>query len=138
MSFRSILFVDDDVMTQWTMTDVLTNAGFDVTSACRGKEAMAQITRDAEFDALLTEIDLPDGVSGLHLVQRWRERLGTRPVIVIGANGCATLGHLGLRETFVEKPFAPDRLLKSILAAIDEAPYGSIARMPSWPVHHVH
>ena len=138
MSYRSILFVDDDVMTQWTMTEVLTNAGFDVTSACRGKEAMAQITRDAEFDALVTEIDLPDGVSGLRLVQRWRERLGTRPVILIGATGCVPLGHLGLREIFVEKPFAPDQLLKSILGAIDEAHYCSMAQIPSWPVHHVH
>ena len=138
MSYRSILFVDDDVMTQWTMTDVLTNAGFDVTSACRGQEAMAQITRDADFDALLTEIDLPDGVSGLQLVQRWRDRLGPRPVILIGANGCVPPGLLGLREIFVEKPFAPDQLLESILAAIDEANYRSVAQMPSWPMRHVH
>ena len=138
MSYRSILLVDDDVMTQWTMTDVLTNAGFDVTSACRGGEAMAQIKQDAEFDVLLTEIDLPDGVSGLQLAQRWRERLGTRPVIFMGVNGCIPLGHLGLREIFFEKPFAPDRLLETILAAIDEAHYRSFARMALGPVHHFH
>lgn len=138
MPYRSILFVDDDVITQWTMTDVLTDAGFDVTSACRGIEAMAHIKQDAEFDVLLTEIDLPDGVSGLQLAQRWRQRLGPRPVIFMGMNGCIPLGQLGWHEIFVEKPFAPDRLLETILAAIDEAHYRSFARLASRPVDHLH
>ena len=138
MACRSILFADDDVMTQWTMTEYLTEAGFEVTSACRGSEAMAQIKRGADFDVLLAEIDLPDGVSGLHLAQRWRERLGDRPVILMGVNGCIPLGHLGLRDIFLEKPFTPDRLLQTILVAIDEAHYRPFPRLPSWPAHHFH
>ncbi len=138
MPYRSILFADDDVVTQWTMTDLLTDAGFDVTSVCRGSEAMALIEEEAEFDVLLTEIDLPDGVGGLQVAQRWRERLGSRPVILIGASGCMPLGQFGLRDVFFEKPFSPDQLLRAMLAAIDEAHYRPFAQPNSWPVHHLH
>ena len=138
MAYRSILFVDDDVMTQWTMTDVLTSAGFDVSSVCRGADALALIEQDAEFDLLLTELDLPDGFGGLQLAQHWRHRLPNRPVIFIGASGCVPLGHLGLRDIFFEKPFDAGRLLRTIVTAIDDAQRHPFARATSWPVHHVH
>ena len=138
MVYRSILFVDDDVMTQWTMTDVLTQAGFDVTSACRGHEALRMIELDGDFDLLLTEIDLPDRFDGLQLAQRWRERLVGRPVIFMGLSGCLPLGQLGRRDIFFEKPFEPRRLLQTIVSAIDDAPYRPFTRATPYPTHHFH
>ena len=138
MAYRSILFVDDDVMTQWTMTDVLTDAGFDVSSVCRGADALALIGRDAEFDVLLTELDLPDGLNGLQLASQWRQRLPNRPVIFIGGAGSLPLGHLRTNDIFFEKPFHTGRLLEAIVTAIDDAHYRPLLRTPSWPMHHVH
>ncbi len=138
MAYRSILFVDDDVMTQWTMTDVLTDAGFDVSSVCRGADALALMGRDAEFDVLLTELDLPDGLTGLQLAYQWRQRLSNRPVIFIGGAGSFPLGQLGTGDMFFEKPFHTGRLLEAIVTAIDDARYRPLLRTPCWPVHQVH
>ena len=138
MAYRSILFADDDVITQWTMTDLLTEAGFEVSSVCRGSEALALIERDAEFDLLLTEIDLPDGCDGLRVARHWRERLINRPVIFLGMSGCIPLGYLGSQDIFFEKPFDSRRLLRSIVTAIDDAQYRPLSPAASWPSHHSH
>ena len=36
MTRKQVLFADDDVLTQWIMTEVLTGVGYGVVSACRG------------------------------------------------------------------------------------------------------
>ena len=123
MSRQSILFVDDDVLTQWTMADLLTSAGFDVTGVCRATDALALCLPDAEFDVLLTEVDLPDATDGISLAQHWRRLMPNRPVVFIGACQRFALGRLHARDTFVERPFDPAVLLRVITTAIEDAQY---------------
>ena len=59
-----ILFVDDDVLTQWSLTEVLDQAGYSVTSACRAEEAIRLIGSGGGFDVLLTDVALPDQMTG--------------------------------------------------------------------------
>jgi DNA-binding NtrC family response regulator len=120
-----ILFADDDVLTQWVMTDVLSQAGFDVISACRGSEATALLGPSHEFDLLLIDVDLPDDGSGHRLVDHWRAAHPGRPVIYTGAGRGAAMRHLGRQEYFIEKPLSPARLLRMIDLALDDAMFRS-------------
>ena len=117
---HTILFVDDDVLTQWIMSEVLSEAGFSVTSACRGSEASQLIEQSDEFDLLLTDFDLPDEVSGTDLSARWRELYPRRPVIYTSGRSLAVTGQLDANEAFVQKPFDAGGLLRMIDGLLGE------------------
>ncbi len=121
MPSRSILFADDDVLTQWIMTDVLTQAGFTVTSVCRGLEAIELVDTSCGFDLLLTDLDLPDNVTGHELGNHWREVLPGCPVIYTGIKRGHSVRILEQHEYYVEKPFNADRLLRTIDWALEDA-----------------
>jgi DNA-binding NtrC family response regulator len=120
---RTVLFVDDDVLTQWIMTDVLTEAGCDVVSACLGTEA-SRLLHDAHgFDLLVTDVDLPDTISGPDLGDLWHQALPGRPVLYIGATRHPSITHLGAYESFLSKPFTPEMLLDAVERALEDAAF---------------
>ncbi len=128
MPSRSILFADDDVLSQWIMTDVLTHAGFTVTSVCRGVEAIALVEKNSDFDLLLTDLDLPDNVTGHELANHWRDTLPGRPVLYTGIKRGPVLRILEQHEYYMDKPLNADRLLQMIEAALEDATF-----RPSFP-----
>ena len=121
MTGETILFVDDDVLTQWIMADVLTEAGYDVVSACRGTEALRLLTDAPEFDLLITDVDLPDSLCGTDLGQMWRAALPGRPTLYTGTSRPHATRHLAAHEFFLAKPFTPETLLDLVALAMQEA-----------------
>ncbi len=138
MQGYSILFADDDVLTQWTMTEVLAEAGFDVTSACRGAEAFSLLGDMPELDLLITDVDLPDNVSGIDVGHVWRRQRPGRPVIYIGTSRHPATRRLEAHETFLCKPFTPATLLSTIATALEEAVLHPAVPAPIRPTCHVH
>ena len=121
MISRTVLLVDDDVITQWVMAEALTEAGCDVVSACRGAEASNLLTEQSGFDLLVTDVDLPDGLTGIDLAHLWRQAMPGRPVLYIATERRAAVQHLGPNEWFLAKPFTPDMLLDAVELALHEA-----------------
>lgn len=138
MPSRNILFADDDVLTQWLMTDVLTQAGFTVVSACRGVEAMALLDSSDEFDLLLTDVDLPDNVNGHELAEHWRTSRPGRPVIYTGVKRGPNYRLLEQHEYFIEKPFGETKLLRLIEWALEDASIRPFLPSLMRRGHHVH
>jgi CheY-like chemotaxis protein len=137
MSRQAILFVDDDVLTQWTMADLLTSSGFDVTSVCRAADALALCQPDTEFDVLLTELDLPGATDGVRLGQHWRRLMPNRPIVFLGSSQRFALSRLDARDIFVERPFDPAALLRVITSAIDDAHYRPLPQLDRrFPLFH--
>lgn len=114
-----ILYVDDDVLAQWTLTDALQGAGFTVTSVCRAADAL-QLLQSADFDILLTEVALPDCVSGVELADSWRRAYPKRPVVYLTYLPRAVVGSLEEGEAFIQKPCRGDDLLEIINEVLDE------------------
>ena len=133
-----MLFADDDVLTQWTMTEALTGAGYDVVSACRGKEAIDLLNSSAEFDLLITDIDLPDDVTGPDVAEYWRQLLPGRPVIYTGAACNPYVRLLDQHEIFLAKPFSSDTLLSTIELMMEDAAFRPFLPVQSRRSHHVH
>ena len=63
--------------------DYLTSAGYKVTTACNGKEAV-NILNNEEFDIVISDISMPV-MDGIELVKRIRldKRYGSMPVIAL-------------------------------------------------------
>jgi CheY-like chemotaxis protein len=66
MSGTSVLVVDDELGMRETLADILESAGYDVSTAKDGDDAMDRL-RTREFDVVLMDIRMPgrDGVSVL-------------------------------------------------------------------------
>ena len=109
-----ILFANDDVLTQWIMSEVLTDAGFSVASACREQQVIELLDDAPEFDLLLIDANLAD------VSQHWHTALPGRPIIYTGADRSALRRALRFGESFLRAPFGAGLLLRTIDVALAE------------------
>lgn len=118
-----IFFVDDDKALHRAVTDILQHRGFEVVGAHSAQEAVTVIeSYQGEIDALLMDINLPDGW-GASVAQRLLE---VRPeMAVVYTTGFAEedavlAGGLNDAAYVVRKPFSTDELTEVIARAIRE------------------
>jgi len=104
---RRVLLVDDSVSVRRFVGQMLEKAGFHVTTAGDGADALARLT-EAAYDVVVTDLEMPR-VNGYELVDDLRRRPATRhmPVIVLttraGDKHVALAKSLGV-EHYVTKP----------------------------------
>ena len=132
----SILFADDDVLTQWVMTEVLSRSGYTVTSVCRCEQAIELLRNTSDFDLLLVDLDLLDAL-GSSLVTQWREALPGRAAIFTSAL-TFPLHRLDRHEHFIPRPFSAERLLETVEFAMKEALFQPICPGAMHGLLHVH
>lgn len=121
MSGEKIIVCDDDNLILQFCATVLKRAGYEVTCANCGYEAL-RLTKDQEFDLLLIDYVLPD-INGLETFEAIRT---VRPDVVgTLMTGYGTLStainaiNLGFKG-FVTKPFTHEELLFAITRALDQ------------------
>ena len=104
----SVLVVDDDQDIRESLVEILTEEGYEVSSACNGAEALEQIDR-ATPDVMLLDLMMPV-VNGWEVLETLRLR-GTHPklpVVILSAleaQGCAG---------YIQKPIRLPKLLALI------------------------
>jgi len=106
-----ILIAEDDPRLAEMLHEYLGQAGFRVSLAARGADALDQLA-SVEFDALVLDLGLPD-MDGLDLCRRLRATSDT-PVLMLTARGEATDRIVGLElgaDDYLPKPFEPRELL---------------------------
>ena len=113
-----LLLVDDDALLRRSMSFVLERAGYQVSAAATGEDALkaADLRRP---DLVLLDIGLP-GMDGLDVLQALRDRFDV-PVIFVTARRRELDEVLGLRlgaDDYVTKPFDNDVLLAHIKAVL--------------------
>jgi chemosensory pili system protein ChpA (sensor histidine kinase/response regulator) len=104
---KRVLLVDDSISVRRFVGQMLEKAGFEVTTAADGAEAITRLG-DATFDVVVTDLEMPR-VNGYELIDDMRRRPSTRalPVIVLttraGDKHVALARQLGV-EHYVTKP----------------------------------
>ena len=138
MISMNILFANDDVLTQWVMADVLTEAGFTVVGACRGTQVVELLDGTPDFDLLLIELALTDTPPGIDIAYRWHRAMPGRPIIYTAPHRSALREPLRHNETFLRAPFGAGLLLRTVDAALEDAFYRPA--LPSVPgaSQHIH
>ena len=117
---RRLLVVEDNAINQQFAVAVLRRAGYDVTLAGNGAEAVEAV-KGTDFDVVLMDIQMPilDGVGATRQIRALPGRKGLVPIIAVTADAMA-----GARETYlaagmddyIPKPIRLDELLGKIAA----------------------
>ena len=89
MSDIRILCVDDDISMLNTIEDILINAGYAVTLAKSGKQAVEFIKKGIEFQLILLDVDMPE-MDGYETFKAVREIDRTKETPIIFLTGMDT------------------------------------------------
>ena len=76
MSANRVLLVDDDEVVRMTLTGVLEQSGFKITTAANVPEALRLITSEESFDVLLSDLHMPGAGDGLTVVSAMKHSNG--------------------------------------------------------------
>ncbi len=131
-----ILVADDDRTTRHVLRKVLTSAGFSVTVAKDGIEAL-KVLRTRRFDLLLLDVWMPR-MNGLDLLERLRTRKARPRVVVMTSDEAPETLLEAVRQQafkYVHKPIASVELLRTVrdvLAAPEQAAIEVISARPEW------
>lgn len=112
-----ILVAEDEVLVAWALRSILEEAGYRVTVAHDGEQALALQARDPA-DVLLTDLQMPR-LDGYGLIRELRADHPTLPVIVMtGApetSGLAGLhGETAAGTIVMAKPVSPQPVLSAL------------------------
>ncbi len=112
MSKGQILVVDDEFGIRTLLSEVLNIAGYQVTSAADGLDALNQIRKN-KFDLILLDVNLPK-VDGFAILEKIRASAPTQPIIMISARTEKDDVTHGLRlgaDDYIRKPFSVEELV---------------------------
>ena len=120
---ETILVVEDEPDLLDLVVQVLEGRGYTVLGASSGKEALERWSqRDRDIDLLLTDMTMPDGMTGCELAERLRSDAPNLRVIyssghIAGVPG-TELADVDERQ-FLAKPYRPSRLLEIVRNNLD-------------------
>ena len=120
---ETILLVEDDQFVRLLAHSVLKQAGYKVLEATNGVEALAieEEYRDS-INLLLTDLVMPEGVSGRELADQLRRRNPKLRVIFTSGYSAEIGGRdisLWTGQNFIQKPFASHQLLHAVRQCLD-------------------
>lgn len=116
-----ILFVDDEAPLRHAATQALMLADLDAIACESGGEALAHIDRDFP-GILVTDIRMP-GMDGLTLMAEALKADPELPVILVTGHGDVDLAVASMKGgayDFLEKPYAPARLVEAVGRALEK------------------
>ena len=119
MPRKTILVVDDEKPQRDILQEILTTAGYDVTSAASG-EAALKFAKERNFDLALTDLKMT-GMDGIELLQHLLEHDSSIIVILLTAHGSIDSAKEALRRgafDYLLKPFDQEALLETIKRAL--------------------
>jgi DNA-binding NtrC family response regulator len=131
-----ILLVDDDEAACRLLAEVLEREGYRVTSALSVDEALAKLDIDGPFDAVLTDLRMPER-SGLDLVRVLRDREPDALVLVLTAFGDAAAAGEAIRAgafDFISKPYDIGALRATLARALGRRRLATSRRSRETPV----
>jgi len=114
---KRVLIVDDSATVRKVLETTLSEAGYDVTEAVNGQQAL-EYAQQSKYDLLMTDLNMPV-MDGFDLVKEFRKINGCRftPTIMLTTEG----NPLKKIESFqigvngwLNKPFQPNHVLRII------------------------
>jgi two-component system, cell cycle response regulator CpdR len=111
LTMASILLVEDEITLRDLVAYFLSDFGHQVALAANGVEALHQLEA-SEFDVVVSDISMPEGISGIDLAEQLRERHPRTKVILVSGFARAQLRPLPAGVSFLPKPYRIHQLLE--------------------------
>jgi DNA-binding response OmpR family regulator len=118
----NILVVDDDLELRENICEILVEAGFAVTLAASGEEALAGLEQQ-EFDVILLDLIMP-GIGGMATLVQLKQRYPGCKVVMMTAFATVDNAVEAMRkgaDDYVTKPFRIDDLLATVRRILEQA-----------------
>ena len=118
-----VLLVEDEPSVRLVVTELLTEAGYQVVEAEDAQVALGLIDREPAFDLMVSDVGLP-GLSGRELADRIRARQPTIKVLLItgyAKNAGNLRQFLGKDMHILQKPFTVQALTMKVRNVLDGA-----------------
>ena len=118
---RRVLVVEDDVLVRMVTIEALEEFGFTVIPADNGVEALAVLEQQGQtLDAVITDVAMPGGVSGIDLARRIGRSYPDLALIVTTGyvSDRLPVEEMPLRYAFVAKPFSSDDLVRRLMTLL--------------------
>ena len=113
---KVILVVDDEPLIRSFIRDTLEASGYVVTEAANAHEALARLDTGG-IAAVLTDIEMPGGLSGLDLARMIRAMWPSLALILMSGRTLPRADDLPAHTRMLTKPFSPERLIEMMRAA---------------------
>lgn len=115
---KKLLIIDDEENMLHMLNALLSKAGYDITTALGGQEALAIIEKE-RFDFVLCDVKMP-GLSGLEVLQQMHQLEHFPTVIMMSAYGNFDTAITAMKSgayDFISKPFKKDEVLLALKKA---------------------
>jgi PAS domain S-box-containing protein len=120
---ETILVVEDEESLRQLASRVLMRHGYRTVEAASGREALDRWEDYGDqVDLVLTDMVMPEGVSGRELAARLRSRRpGLRMIFTTGYSAELTAAGLDAEEgrNLLQKPYTPDQLVETVRRCLD-------------------
>ncbi len=116
-----ILAVDDSASMRQMVSFTLSGAGYDVTDACDGQQAL-DAAKKQTFDVVVSDVNMPV-MDGITLIRELRKlpQYRTTPLLMLTTESSGNKKMEGKQAGatgWIVKPFNPEQLLKTIKRVI--------------------
>ncbi len=121
---ESILVVEDELVLRELVCEVLKQYDYKVVTASSGVEALRMWDEfDGQFDLLLTDMVMPEGMTGRELAAQLKKRKPGLKIIYSSGYSPETMGRdFGQTDTvFLSKPYLPPQLARAVRQCLDSA-----------------
>lgn len=115
-SQSTILVVEDESLIRLILVEALQDEGYRVLAASNVLEAIGQIARHSRIDGLVTDVDLPGGLSGLDLLELFSNCRPNAARIVVSGRSDLMLEALPAAGRIFAKPYSLD----TVIAELDD------------------
>jgi two-component system nitrogen regulation response regulator GlnG len=118
-----LLIIDDEQSICWGLAKLAQSMGHETTTAASAEQGLEAV-KTRRPDAIVLDVRLP-GMDGLTAMQRFRELLGSTPIIVITAFGDLTTAVRAVRLgafDYLLKPFDLSLAHRAIARALEKKP----------------
>lgn len=111
----TILVVEDEPIIRLMLTEALQDEGYRVLAAASVLEAVGHIAKHAEIDGVVTDVDLPGGLSGLDLLELFSRCRPDAARIVVSGRGDLKQAAMPATCRIFAKPYS----LGDVIAELD-------------------
>jgi two-component system, cell cycle sensor histidine kinase and response regulator CckA len=115
---KTIFVVEDEPTLRALVRKVLERGGYEVIESSSGLMALELWTKtNPHIDLLLTDMVMPDGISGLQLAEKLKaQNPGLKVIFTTGYSSELMGKELQIKEgvNFLQKPYPPQKLLQTV------------------------